>query len=58
MTKKPLILVVEDDRQQSDLVLEIINETQRFQAIAAYDGQQALEILKPLNGVLISLAIE
>ncbi len=44
--KKPLILVVEDDRQQSDLVLEVINETGRYQAIPAYDGEQALQILK------------
>lgn len=46
MKKKPLILVVEDDRQQSDLVVEIINETNQFQAIAAYDGEQALQTLK------------
>ena len=46
MNQKPLILVVEDDRQQSDLVVEIINETKQFQAIAAYDGEQALKILK------------
>ncbi|MGJ8688540.1 MAG: response regulator [Gammaproteobacteria bacterium] len=46
MKNKPLILVVEDDRQQSDLVVEIINETQQFEAIAAYDGEQALAILK------------
>ena len=46
MKKKPLILVVEDDRQQSDLVVEVINETQRYQAIPAYDGEQALQILK------------
>ncbi len=46
MNQKPLILVVEDDRQQSDLVVEIINETKQFQAIPAYDGEQALEILK------------
>lgn len=45
MKKKPHILVVEDDRQQSDLVIEIINETQRYHAIPAYDGEQALQIL-------------
>lgn len=46
MTNKPLILVVEDDRQQSDLIVEIINETQQFHALPAYDGEQALTILK------------
>lgn len=46
MKNKPLILVVEDDRQQSDLVIEVINETQRYHAIPAYDGVQALKILK------------
>ena len=46
MKKKPLILVVEDDQLQSDLVVEVINETGRYQAIAAYDGEQALQILK------------
>jgi len=46
MSQKPLILVVEDDRQQSELVVEIINETEQFQAIPAYDGEEALAILK------------
>lgn len=46
MKKKPLILVVEDDRQQSDLVIEVINETERYHAIPAYDGEEALQILK------------
>lgn len=46
MKNKPLILVVEDDRQQSDLVVEVINETQRYNAIPAYDGEEALQILK------------
>ncbi len=46
MNSKPLILVVEDDRQQSELVVEVINETGRYQAIPAYDGEQALQILK------------
>ena len=45
MKNKPLILVVEDDRQQSELVIELINETQRYHAIPAYDGEQALQIL-------------
>jgi CheY-like chemotaxis protein len=44
--KKPLILVVEDDRQQSELVIEVINETQRYHAIPAYDGEEALYTLK------------
>lgn len=46
MKNKPLILVVEDDRQQSELVIEVINETQRYHAIPAYDGVEALQILK------------
>ena len=46
MKSKPHILVVEDDRQQSDLVIEVINETQRYHAIPAYDGEEALQILK------------
>jgi CheY-like chemotaxis protein len=46
MTAKPLILVVEDDRQQSDLVVEILNETGLYQAMPAYDGEQAFEVLR------------
>jgi CheY-like chemotaxis protein len=46
MKRKHLILVVEDDRQQSALVVEIINETQLYDAIPAYDGEHAFRILK------------
>lgn len=46
MTAKPLVLVVEDDRQQSALVVEIINETRLYQALPAYDGEHAFEILQ------------
>ena len=46
MTAKPVVLVVEDDKVQSDLVMEIINETGLYTTIAAYDGEQAFEVLK------------
>ena len=46
MSAKPLVLVVEDDRQQSDLVVEIINETGLYQALPAYDGEHAFEVLQ------------
>jgi CheY-like chemotaxis protein len=45
MKSKPLILVVEDDKTQSALVVEIINETGLYQAIPAYDGAHAFEVL-------------
>lgn len=46
MKSKPIVLVVEDDRDQSDLVVDIINETGLYQAIPAYDGEHAFSILK------------
>ncbi len=46
MKSKPLILVVEDDKTQSALVVEIINETGLYQAIPAYDGEHAFEVLE------------
>lgn len=46
MAAKPVVLVVEDDRVQSDLVCEIITEAGLYQAIPAYDGEHALEVLK------------
>src|SRR5690606_41156362 len=46
MAAKPVVLVEEDDRVQSDLVMEIINETGLYEAVAAYDGEHALEVLK------------
>lgn len=46
MTTKPIVLVVEDDRDQSDIVLAIINETGLYDAVPAYDGEHAFEVLK------------
>lgn len=46
MSSKPLILVVEDDPDQSALVVELINETGLYQALPARDGEQALEVLR------------
>ncbi len=46
MSAKPLILVVEDDPQQSALVVEIINETGLYQALCASDGEEAFEVLR------------
>ncbi len=46
MKSKPLVLVVEDDKDQSELVVEIINETGLYEAIPAYDGEHAFRILK------------
>src|SRR3989338_1937171 len=46
MKSKPIVLVVEDDRDQSDLVVDIINETGLYQSIPAYDGEHAFSILK------------
>ncbi len=46
MKSKPLILVVEDDKTQSELVVDIINETGLYQAIPAYDGEHAFKVLE------------
>lgn len=46
MKSKPVVLVVEDDKDQSALVVDIINETGLYNAIPAYDGEHAFDILK------------
>ncbi|MDT8398663.1 MAG: response regulator [Pseudomonadales bacterium] len=42
---KPLILVVEDNERQSKLITQIINETDLYRALTAYNGYDAFEIL-------------
>jgi CheY-like chemotaxis protein len=46
MKPKPIVLVVEDDKDQSDLVIAIVNETGLYQAVHAYNGEEALEELR------------
>ena len=67
---KPTVLVVDDERTIADTTAEILNRF-GFQAIRAYDGQQALKIaakLQPdylltdvlmpgMNGVELAIAI-
>lgn len=42
---KPLVLVIEDNERQSKLIVDIINETGMYQALTAYNGYGAFEIL-------------
>jgi len=44
--QKPKILVVEDDKRQSDLLIELINDTDLYDPIPAYNGKQAFSCLK------------
>jgi len=44
--QKPKILVVEDDKRQSDLLIELINDTGLYDLIPAYNGKQAFSCLK------------
>ncbi len=46
MKNKPLVLVVEDNQLQSDLIIDIIRETGLYQPLAAYNGEEAFDILK------------
>ncbi|MDX1490882.1 MAG: response regulator [Pseudohongiellaceae bacterium] len=46
MKPKPIVLVVEDDKDQSDLIVDIVNDTNLYQAIAAYNGEEALAELQ------------
>lgn len=46
MKEKPIVLVVEDEKDQSDLVVEIVNETGLYHAIPAYNGEEALQELR------------
>jgi len=43
--EKPLILVVEDNELQSELISKLINETELYRALTAYNGYDAFEIL-------------
>lgn len=43
---KPLVLVVDDEKQVADMIAQAVNESDRYEALTAYSGQQALEVLK------------
>ena len=44
--KKPTVLVVEDDKRQSDLIVDLINDTNLYNPIPAYNGREAFSCLK------------
>ena len=43
--EKPQVLIVEDNERQSQLLAQIVNETELYQALVAYNGNDALAIL-------------
>ncbi|MDD4179863.1 MAG: response regulator [Candidatus Margulisbacteria bacterium] len=52
---KPLIMVVDDEREVTNNLVEVINQTGKYEAIAAYSGKEALALLdknRQLMGVL------
>ena len=44
--QKPKILVIEDDRRQSELLIELINDTDLYDPIPAYNGREGFSCLK------------
>src|SRR5579863_9168956 len=68
--RKPLVLVVDDERLIADTMTEILNRC-GFQAVCAYDGSTALElaievhpdfvvtdvVMPNMNGVQLAIAI-
>ena len=46
MTKKPLILIVEDEPRQAEDFVHIVNDSGKFTPLLAHNGKEALAILK------------
>jgi CheY-like chemotaxis protein len=51
---KPLILVVDDEKEVADLISQTIKETGRYDTMAAYSAKEALKTLKN-NQILMGI---
>jgi len=56
MRDKPLILVVDDEPQMVGIVTFAL-ESQGFDVVRAYDGQQALQIVEQVHPDLVVLDV-
>ena len=45
-TKKPLIMVVEDEKEYSDMIARMVTSTDKYEAIVANSAEEALALLK------------
>ncbi|MBU1616355.1 MAG: response regulator [Candidatus Margulisbacteria bacterium] len=44
--EKPLILVIDDEVKQTDMIAKLVEETENYRVMKAYNAIEALEILK------------
>jgi CheY-like chemotaxis protein len=52
MTKdKPLIMVVEDEKEVADETADLLRKTGKYEAVCAYSAKEALETLKKNKGM-------